>query len=1641
MIKPKTLYSFIFLLATAIIVLIWVMNLAPEPLVTVVQAPSVVPAVTTGPESEPGNFFTKGSTDAGTNQSDFALNQQAMRPEVQPVVSREIKKLESENPAVAIVPTTSRTAGLLQGKNILYLHVSGEGLGGGPVELNICPTKNPDEIQSFQIEAGSVREIHFENLESDLMAVAHVAGYGSTGFGHVDVEKYTLENPLRIELGKAHRLRAKVVDGTGLAMVGKSFRVGIEIPCGDCLHEFWKATATSDSLGEFSLENVSAGKFKFLLLDKEYMLGKSPDYSLPAEMPVLLRISRGITQKVEVVDPEGKAVAGASVECRMTGQKVRYFHQGTEKFEHRGKTDGEGICTFATPESGWLNYQISHEGYQPYEKLNLASGILLRAVLQAGSSLSGNVVSEEAGRSMGEVDLTLVSMEKDGSSQCKSIEKSDFGFTGLKPGAYTLKVSARDHRSATKDFKVKVGSNSAGTIVLERGAAQSFRVLRSEGKPLANAKLEVKLAPPVVDGHVEELEYISDAEGRFVVHGLEQGRYLIKIKCEGYAELVQQFMVSVNDETLQLIPEATLELVVTDEMGEPVSKIDIENENHELHNWEKFQVFDIMKFEQDRGCHLIVGLSPRIYEFSVSAEGYGKSPKQKLEFTSGDRQRLELKLPKAELLSLMLMGLDSGESVPESITVELGNQKGQAERKEFHRDAGSGWYTDFLKTEIEHFSVRVTGYLEVKDIPLSRPIPRPVMVHLERGLNLEFRVQNENGQALEHASLRLVGENGFDREGDTDAQGVCKLSSSLAVGMSYTLSVKHEAFAPHEENIKLLEEMRHRPYRVTLDAGCRIGGRVLDAAGAPVIGAEVRLHLRQDWGVYKLMQEDEEQIFSDQRGSFMFNGLNKGVYKCAAIDEDGIANSEDIDLKVNSSVQVELKLVPALSIQGRVEDEAGTPISGATVSANKSPTDQTIHENQIGKSDSEGQFKVTPLVAGSYQLSVTKEGYQTLVGKLVEAGEKVEYVLSRQKMIYGSVKSPTGEIMNGYDVKATLYPGGQEVYIEDEVIIQDGFVLAMPDLRGYGMQGMQIVLEANAEGYSPGQSVPIDPARYAGEKILIELKEESRLRLQVLGSDGQPLSGASVQEMKDGDQMDLDIDLDEEPPSKSNAEGLLELGALRVGPLSLLVRAQGHAPQLVSTTIQRIQTAELIVRLTVGGRLSGIVRDGKGEPLQETHVTLMAGDAKLKKMGILPNGISRVDGEYAIENITSGSWYVCLQKDEIDFSFWNSAGSKLVLIEEGKTTRQDMGGVSNQPRGSLKVTVVGSHASEVNQLLVLPKGGGFSDTLASAFLKDEGFYHFENLGVGDYQLKVVGMNLMLNRDVTVVEGEELRMEISTEGATVSGRVLTAAGEKLNSGQIMMYPAGLLKKDTRVAMSQVAAYATIQGGIFTVNSVEPGSYDLMVNPQMNSGVSAEGVVTMLKDVHVAQGQNLELGDIRLEEGVLFHLTVLLPEGTPAGGALVSINGSPGFPVFHIPLRTDAEGRVSLKIPNRFPVEVQAELKGYAMRGLLAQTTELTLRLSEGGQLRVILKGTNTAGRKLRLLRENGEAVTPELGEMMDMSRGWLSDARGEANVEHLQAGTYRIEVLEEKNLTTAQASSALVEIFKNTTAEVEIQLPK
>ncbi|MHC4323983.1 MAG: carboxypeptidase regulatory-like domain-containing protein [Planctomycetota bacterium] len=419
-----------------------------------------------------------------------------------------------------------------------------------------------------------------------------------------------------------------------------------------------------------------------------------------------------------------------------------------------------------------------------------------------------------------------------------------------------------------------------------------------------------------------------------------------------------------------------------------------------------------------------------------------------------------------------------------------------------------------------------------KGIPTPPELPKVFTVTMEPSTTIGGIVKNERDEPIEGVAVGV-----YYRTVDPDAAENVRVD--IMIDNAHLTDIKTDAsgrwtfdkmpaqidknelriFLMHPQYMSDLLRPAHIPMPITrqpsieslcdlsavmvMKEGLKVTGKVTDTRGNPITGAKIYDTEDYWWSSTKPFAE------TDAQGQFQANA-NPGTATWTVQAAGYAPDLRVVTIKSGIS-PVEIRLEPGRVIEGKVNDQAGRPIEGASIRAE----DWRRYRRRlhlVAKTDAEGNFKLTDAPADEVTFDIGKDGYMVLENFTMKPDERKYSITLRPMLkVRGTVlDAQTGRpinkftVTNGFDHEDGRAPQWDKHSVRT---FTDG---------QYEMEYRQEIftyrIRVDAEGYQTAVSDCIRPSEIQENSIVCDFKlgKGSLLEGIVLSPDGTPISGADV---------------------------------------------------------------------------------------------------------------------------------------------------------------------------------------------------------------------------------------------------------------------------------------------------------------------------------------------------------------------------------------------------------------------------------------------------------------------------------------------------------------------------------------------------
>ncbi len=1062
--------------------------------------------------------------------------------------------------------------------------------------------------------------------------------------GHLPLQHSLTDADSTLRLRRGQDRRLQVVDADEQAVAAAALRLdGHHLPLG-----------LSDAQGRLSV-HLSAAAQTVTAIDSE---GRWQEISLPAltqekatadESTVNAKDAPPIVLQL----PPGQHLVGRVLESQDRQPLAEALVWVTDdKSLVWTRSDGTGSYALPSPQAAPFGIWAAAPGYSsaismqgdvpsaakpgPTLVLDPAAGFEGRVVTADGTPIPGIDGRLELGASKGAFDFkSMLGVRKSGA---RSDAQGRIVFTGLPTErGFTLHLEGAGW--APVDYQVDplraFERRAGGRWQMVPGRRGVGRIVDGEERPVVGAEVQLKSTATDRSRRFSLLSvpdtHLTDGSGAFAVPDLAAGRYDLVATASGYSRgQVRGLEIPVGEGDIDLgivilAPGIDLLGKVVDVEGQPIAEA---------------QVFAAPSGE--RRSPMLKATAGDEADALSAADGTFVVP----DGTAGERRNIlvtkegfvsalapNIELPQTEPLNIVLKPSSKIEGRvvdADGVPVEGAKVAAIPEDKTAARygmgygggDESTGVDGRFELAEVTPGAtlIQVTqpGFQVLRvggfEVPADQPL-RDVELRLTVGAQLTGTLTDAEGEPLSGVMVMAIGPNGQMSESgfaQTDGEGQYLLSS-LLLG-SHTITTIGEGLSRSSKNV-LIEPGENR-LDIQLGATVTISGRVFEASGRPLQGAQVMLH-----------PQDQRQFFGGQSGadsladgSFEIDQVPAGRYRVQAHKEGHGWHRLPEVLEVGETPVsgLELRLGGGGRVVGRILGLGYEEMNRVRVAAYGDGVEVT-------QPDFEGKFRVDNVPPGEMTLVASLTGTSrsarqrvTLEEGVPEVAVDLEFVAGFQLTgtVYKGAELEVGMAMNlsavdgGFHASTTTGSDGTFLF---EDLVAGKYRLHLGDWRSPFKQIKELEIDGD-------------------DNLRIDL-EVARLSGWVLDSDGQPLAGVQVT----GEQEGL-----RQVQVSGDSLGRFSLGEISTGAWELRFRRSGYGPESIRVELGAGEIKDDVeVRLEPVSGLTLQVQSPGGRPAAQIHVSFSRGPGE--QIGGTFHGDD--GGQFIVDLVPDGVWQMVLASD------------------------------------------------------------------------------------------------------------------------------------------------------------------------------------------------------------------------------------------------------------------------------------------------------------------------------------------------------------------------------------------------------------
>jgi|GEM_PF-3648554 len=729
----------------------------------------------------------------------------------------------------------------------------------------------------------------------------------------------------------------------------------------------------------------------------------------------------------------------------------------------------------------------------------------------------------------------------------------------------------------------------------------------------------------------------------------------------------------------------------------------------------------------------------------------------------------------------------------------------------------------------------------------------------------------------------------------SDERGLFVLEEVAAAG-EVRIHLSHSDYVPRFVIISAFDGTRHDVGDVVLELGGSISGFITDETGKGLAGASVQARPVDAEGGSAFFDFSsivragtDWKVTAGPNGFYTIRGLRPGkAHVFASHDDHPSAEAKNIAVaRGEETGDIDIVLPWGEAIAGKVVNDEGEPLAGATVAATKDfdisldnlgdleglPFDIVANLSPV-ETDAAGRFRLKGLAAGHYTVRASAKSYLRAERKKVEAGTDDLLLVARRG---GSIVGRVVDATTGAGIESFEIEIDGEIWTDSDYEILTGAAAAARStepldpggaffLKGLEPEAFDLLVRSGGYADERLSDLRVDPGEAISAKV--ELWPEAVLSGILVTADGAPVADGTIvlqsppAEMPDApDPADLAAasavipgieslaglavaKWDKVKETESDAEGAFVFRGIGEGSFRLIGSHRMHADsEPVEVAVARGETKEnLEIRLGLAGSIAGTVFAVDGTPRPGARIQVGKGGGLLGMIASdtraldgdgadflgLNSATSDGDGRFRIDGLTPGAYQVSLANPEDSESLGGILNSALSgLMGQGAS-------------GAVRVHVEGGEVAEVELHetlkglitgVVREAGEPLSGMKVNLFKGDLGF-----LAIVPLKSTSTNRDGAYLFDALDAGNYDVRIDIKGHGEPMKEPVALDAGARARcdfdlssgrvSGRVVDGETGRPLAGMRVSLKSNAAAKG--GGLFDLLGVETSTINISVN---------------------------------------------------------------------------------------------------------------------------------------------------------------------------------------------------------------------
>ncbi len=782
-------------------------------------------------------------------------------------------------------------------------------------------------------------------------------------------------------------------------------------------------------------------------------------------------------------------------------------------------------------------------------------------------------------------------------------------------------------------------------LALDRGRRGVGLVVDESERPVAGAAVTLESAPArgerrmrfPGDPEPPRFTATTDARGRFEVPGLPAGRYDLTAEAAGFAPREVPGIEVAGGEgeqalgTVILRPGTALEGRVIDARGQPIADAEL---------WvtpagARSPFRGLFRREEEPaarsgldGWFRVADLAPgQAVDLQVVRRGYGGA---EVPGVVPPAEPVTVTLQPAVRVSGRVVDPDAKPVAGAEVFLMAERQRGGYSGSSFAGRATSDDEGRFLFTDVDPGTLRVSARAvgrQAAELTGVQAVAGKDVADLELvlapGAAVEGRVVDGEGRPVAGAFVEPVEERSvrsfrISANATADGDGWYVLDGLPTGPRSIAAEDGQGRRGVGELDVRAGENRLD----IRLTGGAEVTGRVVDAEGAPVAGAEVMLLAGgRGW--------TRRQATTGGDGSFRFEGVEDGEYRVRA-SKQGHATAESEPLRVAGAPVggLEVRLQAGGAIVGRVLGLEPDALARVEIGAGRAQA----MDYKSTRVDYEGRYRIAAVAPGEWRVwaEVTgtgrrAEGRVTLTPGASEATLDLDFA--------------TGLTLSGRVVRGGAPVSGAYVSAQGSDVADRGSAETDRDglFRIGGLEAGSYDVSVQSGSAILREKLALD----ADREVVLELAVAAVAGRVVDSSDRAPIAGAAVRlEPPEGEERIWGLDLS---AVTTDAQGRFRLNEVAAGRWRLRVEREGYAAGNRELTVREgvdVEEVEVALEPTAGLVLE-VVRQTGGAP-SDVVLAVVDGAGRTVASGWHETG---AEGRVRLPTVPAGSFEVLVSAE------------------------------------------------------------------------------------------------------------------------------------------------------------------------------------------------------------------------------------------------------------------------------------------------------------------------------------------------------------------------------------------------------------